>query len=173
MEQTASNKEAILQKGLVQAFGRIENALHAGGIIDIEQDSGANENGQRSLEVHPILGYLLQYACNECIRIRTYSSNGLRLYTQLFGCRLMQSSNHSTGCWITPRHPFSCQMSRQHFRCCQARSTARRAPHAQRAMFRCITSVATNNGRAIPRRVFFDLMWCFVGSTYTCNQRGF
>lgn len=69
----------------------------------------------------------------------------------------MQSRNHSSGCWTTPRQPLSCQMRRQHLRCCQPRSTARMTPQTHRATHRCIAIAF--------RSFFYGLMRCFVGKT--------
>jgi len=62
MEQTATNEEAILQEGLIEALWGIQDTFHASGIIDIEEDSGAHEDGHWTPEVLPILGNLLQNA---------------------------------------------------------------------------------------------------------------
>lgn len=55
----------------------------------------------------------------------------------------MQSKNQSRGCCATPLQPFSCQMRRQHLRCCQPKSNASSVPHTQSATYRCIVNLAS------------------------------
>lgn len=55
----------------------------------------------------------------------------------------MQSRNQSSGCCATPLQPFSCQMRRQHLRCCQPKSSVSSVPHTQSATYRCIVNLAS------------------------------
>lgn len=73
----------------------------------------------------------------------TISSTRSQLLTQLFGCKLMQSRNQSSGCCATPLQPFSCQMRRQHLRCCHPKSSVSSVPHTQSATYRCIVNLAS------------------------------
>lgn len=73
----------------------------------------------------------------------TVPSTRVQLLTQLFGCKLMQSRNQSSGCCATPLQPFSCQMRRQHLRCCQPKSSVSSVPHTQSATYRCIVNLAS------------------------------